>query len=164
MGHLGGAGMTCLKTIGEVHTCLLAPCSSSCPIPALQHWCLHHAVCQPASANLGLTDLLAYKACTSCRICPPPPATSILSFTWPGGGWKQRRPDLPRVKGIRQSGRQSFPKAGWTCWLTAGIMKLLGRNVSLNEYVQKAGYCCRTSGWWLFAGQHSGLVSPVVSL
>lgn len=114
--------------------------------------------------NLGLTDLVAYKGYTSLGFAPPTPATSTLSFTWPGGGWKQTGLDLPWVKGIRQSRRQSFPKADWTCWLTAGIMKLLGRNVSLNEYVQKAGYCSRTSGSWLFAGQHSGLVSPVVSL
>lgn len=76
----------------------------------------------------------------------------------------QTGPDLPRVKGTRQSRRQSFPKRGWTRWLTAGIMKLLGRDVSLNEYVQKAGYCSRSSGPWPFAGQHAGLVSPMVSL
>ena len=76
----------------------------------------------------------------------------------------QTGPDLPRVKGTRQSRRQSFPKGGWTCRLMAGIMKLLGRNVSLNEYVQKAGYYGRSSGPWLFAGQHAGLVSPIVSL
>lgn len=50
----------------------------------------------------------------------------------------QTGPDLPRVKGTRQSRRQSFPKRGWPRWLTAGIMKLLGRDVSLNEYVQKS--------------------------
>lgn len=76
----------------------------------------------------------------------------------------QTGPDLPRVKETRQSGRQTFPKGGRTCWLTAEIMKLLGRNVSLNENVQKASYCSRTSGPWPCAGQHAGLVSPVVSL
>lgn len=35
-------------------------------------------------------------------------------------------------------------------------MKLLGRNVSLNEDVQNAGDCSGTSGPWLFAGQHAG--------
>lgn len=43
-------------------------------------------------------------------------------------------------------------------------MKLFERNVSLNEYVQKAGDCSRTSGPWPFAGQHAGLLSPTVSL
>lgn len=76
----------------------------------------------------------------------------------------QTGPDLPRVKETRQSRRQTFPEGGRTCWLTAGIMKLLGRNVSFNENVQKAGYCSSTSGPRPFAGQHAGLVSPVVSV
>lgn len=76
----------------------------------------------------------------------------------------QTGPDLPQVKGTRQSRRQEYSQGEWTCWLMSGIMKLLGRNVSLNKYVQKASYCSRTSGPWAFAGQHAGLVSPRVSL
>lgn len=131
------------------------------PAPAPNLPCSNAACTELPISHQELTgDLIAYKACTSHRVPPAPP----LVLYDPGEAeCKQDQTCHGSKERGNQEGR-AFPRGERTCWLRAGIMKLLGRNVSLNEYVQKGGYCSRTSGPWLFAGQHAGLVSPMVSL
>lgn len=148
--------MSCLKTISKVHTYFWASLAPARNLP-----------CSNAACTM-LPVSIKHEHGTYQHIKPVPlvvfPFSSPLVL--PGPREAECKQDQT-CHGSKEQGNQegkSVPKGGWTCWLMPGIMKLLGRNVSLNEYVQKASYCSRTSGSWPFAGQHAGLVMPMVSL